>query len=89
MAARHYEHGQHYEQLVRCYLMQDDYTKMEQLAKLLPDGHQLLKVVTLYGCKNTTLQVKGKVNGISMSEHSALLRMVRFTRLRARQSSLS
>jgi len=37
----------------------------------------------LYGCKNTTLQIKGKVNGISMSEQSS---PVGFTRLRTQRS---
>lgn len=45
-AAKHYEHGQNYAELVKCYLMMDDFSRMETLSQQLPDGHDVLKVRT-------------------------------------------
>lgn len=41
----------------------------ENERELVLEDVSISQIVTLYGCKNTTLQVKGKVNGISMSEY--------------------
>ncbi|CAD5229090.1 unnamed protein product [Bursaphelenchus okinawaensis] len=42
-AAKHYESGQHFKELVKCYVMMDDYARLETLAQQLPDGHEVLK----------------------------------------------
>jgi hypothetical protein len=43
-AAKHYEQAQNYDRLCRCYLMLDDYVKMEELMNKLPDNSDLLPV---------------------------------------------
>ena len=40
----------------------------ENERELVLEDVSINQIVTLYGCKNTTLQIKGKINGISMSE---------------------
>uniref|UniRef100_A0AC34RFR1 Clathrin heavy chain n=1 Tax=Panagrolaimus sp. JU765 TaxID=591449 RepID=A0AC34RFR1_9BILA len=47
-AARYYEAGRHYEELVSCYIKLDDFGRMENLANDLPDGHDMLKVSFLF-----------------------------------------
>lgn len=39
----------------------------ENERELVLDNVQINHVITLYGCKNSVIQIKGKVNGITMS----------------------
>ncbi|VDM97214.1 unnamed protein product [Thelazia callipaeda] len=41
-AESYYEKAENYAQLIPCYLMNDEYEKLEQMAKQLPDNHELL-----------------------------------------------
>ncbi|KAM3727909.1 WD repeat-containing protein [Dirofilaria immitis] len=41
-AESYYEKGENHKQLIRCYLMDDNYDKMQLLAKHLPDGDKLI-----------------------------------------------
>lgn len=44
-AASYYERSSHnYAELVKCYLMMDDFARMEALGQRLPDGSEVLKV---------------------------------------------
>lgn len=42
-AANFYEHSQSYAELAKCYLMLDDFERMENLCRVLPDGNDVLK----------------------------------------------
>uniref|UniRef100_A0AC35FT61 WD repeat-containing protein 35 n=1 Tax=Panagrolaimus sp. PS1159 TaxID=55785 RepID=A0AC35FT61_9BILA len=42
MAAKHYASGNHFDELVDCYIKLDDFGKMEQLMHQLPDSHAVL-----------------------------------------------
>lgn len=44
-AAKHYEHGQNFKELVKCYLMMDDFARLESLAQQLPDRHDVLRLL--------------------------------------------
>ncbi|EJD74175.1 WD repeat protein 35 [Loa loa] len=44
-AESYYEKGENHEQLIRCYLMDDNYDNMELLAKRLPDGDKLISEI--------------------------------------------
>ncbi|KAI6210654.1 WD repeat-containing protein 35 [Aphelenchoides besseyi] len=44
-ATKHYENGQNFQELVKCYLMMDDYARLEALSQQLPDGHAVLKLL--------------------------------------------
>lgn len=41
-AAKHYEDGQHYKELVECFVMMDDYARLEGLIQQLPEGNECL-----------------------------------------------
>uniref|UniRef100_A0A914PNJ9 Uncharacterized protein n=1 Tax=Panagrolaimus davidi TaxID=227884 RepID=A0A914PNJ9_9BILA len=44
MAAKHYASGNHFDELLDCYIKMDDFGKMEQLMHQLPDNHAVLLV---------------------------------------------
>ena len=41
-AARYYEQSRSYAELARCYLMLDDFSRMEALSQELHEGHEVL-----------------------------------------------
>lgn len=44
-AAKHYEQGNNFNELVKCYLMMDDFARLETLAQNLPDRHEVLRLL--------------------------------------------
>ena len=44
LATKHYAAGNHFDELVDCYIKLDDFGKMQQLMHQLPDGHNVLLV---------------------------------------------
>ncbi len=43
-AEKHYEPGRNQEMLAKCFFMLEDYEKMEEQMKALPENHKLLPV---------------------------------------------
>jgi adenylyl cyclase-associated protein len=44
----------------------------ENNSNIILENVEINQVVNIYGCKNSVIQVKGKVNAINLSEQSAL-----------------
>lgn len=67
-----------------------DQEHQENESSLVVENTEISHVVNLFGCKNTTVQVKGKINAINMSKYSviygtlgrSLLRVVQSTAIR-------
>uniref|UniRef100_A0A915D9I2 Anaphase-promoting complex subunit 4-like WD40 domain-containing protein n=1 Tax=Ditylenchus dipsaci TaxID=166011 RepID=A0A915D9I2_9BILA len=68
-AAKYYEHSQNHAELARCYLMMDDFARMETLSQQLPDGSEVLKqlaeIFTNYGLCEQAVDCYLRSNKIS------------------------